>query len=69
MKARDMCPATLLALADELDRDAAFFARSAKDDDLAARLRGISIRYRKRSRLARGGWAAARDQKKKGSTT
>lgn len=65
MKASEMCPQTLLALAKELDRDAAFFERAATvgsiEEDLAARLRGIAVRYRKRARLAKGGWRAVQD--------
>lgn len=65
MKTRDMCAMTLLALATELDKDAAFFSRNEEDSDLAARLRGIANRYRKRARLAKGAWSAVREEQAK----
>lgn len=67
--ARDMCPRTLLALADELDDDAVA-TEGDSVHDLPAWMRTIARRYRRRAKLARGGWAAMRanEEKKRGES-
>jgi hypothetical protein len=57
--ARDMCPRTLLALADELDGDAVAHEGDSVHD-LPSWMRAVGRRYRRRAKLAHGGWAAMR---------
>jgi hypothetical protein len=67
LAARDMCPRTLLALADELDEDAAL-THGDQVHDLSSWMQTIARRYRRRAKLARGGWAAMRamEERKRG---
>jgi hypothetical protein len=64
---RDMDARTLRALADELEREARRFRTNWGEDDgdwPAKTLEAFARTYRKRARLAKGGWAVAEKDKK-----
>lgn len=55
---------TLRALADELERDALAFRQDSEGEWLANVLEAKTRTYRKRARLAKGGWAINEKGKK-----
>ena len=63
MNVRDMDARTLQTLADELERDAKHYRKDPEGEWLANVLENKARTYRKRARLAKGGWAVYRGPK------